>query len=78
MINCAVGENMQLSNLLCVDHCPFFPRWKCSQGEGAALPPGTTQPFSARARGCEIPQGLRTGRKPTRVQAAFTQLPAHC
>lgn len=78
MINCAIGENMQLSNLLRVDHCPFFPRWKCSQREGAALPPGTTRPCSARSRGCETPQGPGTGGKPARVQAAFSQLPAHC
>lgn len=63
MINCAIGENMRLSNLLRADHCPFFPRWKRSQGEGAALPRGTARPCSARAGGCETPQGPARGGK---------------
>lgn len=76
MINCATGENTQLSNLLLADRCPFLPRCKCSWGEGGELFPRArcaAQPWGCtgserRARWC----AARAGGAGTALAALLT------
>lgn len=58
MINCAIGENMRLSNLLRADHCPFFPSVEAQPWRRGGSPP--------RHRPAVLSQGRRV-RHPTRA-----------